>query len=134
MRPVESESLRGLLDEYAELEKQLADPAVHADQARARKLGRRYSELSPVVKTVGELETTRSELEAAKELAAEDSSFAEEVDRLGKRVSALETKLAELLLPRDPYDGSDVVMEIKSGEGGEESALFAGDQIGRAHV
>jgi peptide chain release factor 1 len=129
MRPVESESLRGLLDEYAELEKQLADPAVHADQARARKLGRRYSELSPVVKTVGELETTRSELEAAKELAAEDSSFAEEVDRLGKRVSALETKLAELLLPRDPYDGSDVVMEIKSGEGGEESALFAGDLL-----
>src|SRR5690606_846115 len=109
MRPVESESLGGLLDAYAELEEQLADPAVHADQARARKLGRRYSDLPPVVKTVGELETTRSELEAAKELAAEDSSFAEEVDRLGKRVSALETKLAELLLPRDPYDGSDVV-------------------------
>src|SRR5690606_12553153 len=69
------------------------------------------------------------EQEAAKELAAEDSSFAEEDDRLGKRVSALETKLAGLLLRRDPYDRSDVVMEIKSGEGGEESALFAGDLL-----
>ncbi|WP_433408015.1 peptide chain release factor 1 [Saccharomonospora azurea] len=126
---MESESLRGLLDEYAELEEQLADPAVHADQARARKLGRRYAELAPVVKTVNELEATRSDLAAARELAAEDESFAEEADRLAERVPALESRLTELLLPRDQYDGSDVVMEIKSGEGGEESALFAGDLL-----
>jgi peptide chain release factor 1 len=126
---VESEALRGLLDEYAELEEQLADPAVHADQARARKLGRRYAELAPVVKTVNELESTRSDLAAARELASEDESFAEEADRLAERIPELEARLTELLLPRDPYDGSDVVMEIKSGEGGEESALFAGDLL-----
>jgi peptide chain release factor 1 len=126
---VDSSSLSGLLDEYAELEKQLADPAVHADQARARKLGRRYAELAPVMKAVGELNAARSDMEAAKELAAEDPAFAAEADDLAERVPALESKITELLLHRDPYDSTDVVMEIKSGEGGEESALFAGDLL-----
>jgi peptide chain release factor 1 len=118
-----------LLDEYAELEKQLADPAVHADQSRARKLGRRYAELSPVVKAIGELNSARDDLAAAQELAGEDATFATEAQEIAARIPALESRLTELLLPRDPYDGSDVVMEIKSGEGGEESALFAGDLL-----
>jgi peptide chain release factor 1 len=126
---VDSSSLRGLLDEYAELEKQLADPAVHADQTRARKLGRRYAELSPVVKAIGELTSARDDLGAAQELAGEDAAFAAEAQEIAARIPALESRLTELLLPRDPYDGSDVVMEIKSGEGGEESALFAGDLL-----
>ncbi|WP_019808189.1 peptide chain release factor 1 [Saccharomonospora halophila] len=126
---MDSSSLRTLLDEYAELEQQLADPAVHADQTRARRLGRRYAELAPVVKTLNELETARSDLGTARELAAEDDSFAEEADQLARTVPALESRLTELLLPRDPHDASDVVMEIKSGEGGEESALFAGDLL-----
>ncbi|MFD2421041.1 peptide chain release factor 1 [Amycolatopsis pigmentata] len=126
---MDSSSLRGLRDEYAELEKQLADPAVHADQSRARKLGRRYAQLTPVIKAIGELDATREDLTAARELAAEDPAFATEAQELADRVPALEERLSELLLPRDPYDGSDVVMEIKSGEGGEESALFAGDLL-----
>ncbi|WP_024874754.1 peptide chain release factor 1 [Saccharomonospora piscinae] len=126
---MESESLRVLLDEYAELEEQLADPAVHADQGRARKLGRRYAELAPVVRVVNELAATRSDLTTARELGSEDESFAEEAEALAARLPVLEARLTELLLPRDPYDGSDVVMEIKSGEGGEESALFAGDLL-----
>jgi peptide chain release factor 1 len=100
---------------------------VHADQDRARKLGRRYSELTPVVKTLRELESARDDLAAAKELAAEDSTFAAEAEELSKRIPELEERLSEQLLPRDPHDGSDVLVEIKSGEGGEESALFAGD-------
>ncbi|WP_019812948.1 peptide chain release factor 1 [Saccharomonospora saliphila] len=126
---MDSSSLRGLLDEYAELEDQLADPAVHADQARARKLGRRYAELAPVVKALHELESARSDLTTAREFAGEDASFAEEAEHLAERIPALEARLTELLLPRDPHDASDVVMEIKSGEGGEESALFAGDLL-----
>lgn len=122
---MDSSSLKGLLAEHAELETQLADPAVHADQARARKLGRRYAELTPVVRAVHQLDTAREDLVAARELAAEDSGFAAEADELAAGIPELESKLTELLLPRDPYDGSDVVMEIKSGEGGEESALFA---------
>ena len=116
-----------LLMEYAELERALADPSVHADAGQARKLGRRYAELGQVVGAARELESVRSDLAAARELAVEDAAFAEEAEELAARIPELETRLAQLLVPRDPHDGDDVVMEIKSGEGGEESALFAGD-------
>ncbi|MDX8145729.1 peptide chain release factor 1 [Lentzea sp. BCCO 10_0061] len=124
-----SQSLDSLLAEYDELEKKLADPSVHADQAGARKLGKRYAALGPVVKTAREIEQAKSDLEAAKELAAEDRSFQEEVEQIEEQLPKLEEKLNELLLPRDPHDGDDVLLEIKSGEGGEESALFAGDLL-----
>jgi peptide chain release factor 1 len=126
---VDSSALSELVAEHGELEKALADPAVHADQAQARKLGRRYAELTPVVKTLRELESARGDLTAARELAAEDAGFAVEAESLRRRIEELETKLTELLVPRDPYDSSDLLMEIKSGEGGEESALFAGDLL-----
>jgi peptide chain release factor 1 len=126
---MDSSALAELVDEYGELEKALADPAVHADQFQARKLGRRYAELTPVVKTLRELDSTRADLAAATELAAEDDSFATEADSLARRIPELEAKLSELLVPRDPHDPADLVMEIKSGEGGEESALFAGDLL-----
>ncbi|GAA4441282.1 peptide chain release factor 1 [Actinokineospora soli] len=115
--------------EYEELEAALADPGIHSDQDRVRKLGRRYAELTPVIRTMRELDTARSDLEAARELAKEDEAFAAEADELTARIPALEAKLTELLLPRDPHDGADVVLEVKSGEGGEESALFAGDLL-----
>jgi peptide chain release factor 1 len=124
---VDSSSLGELLSEYGELEKTLADPAVHADQDRARKLGKRYAELTPVIRALRELESVRSDLGAARELADEDAAFAEEAAELAERIPQLETKLTELLLPRDPHDSADVLLEVKSGEGGEESALFAGD-------
>ncbi|HEX6359234.1 peptide chain release factor 1 [Actinophytocola sp.] len=126
---MDASSLGELLGEYDDLEKSLADPAVHGDQARARKLGRRYAELTPIVRTLRELETARDDLAAARELAAEDSTFAEEARTLEEQVPALEDKLTELLLPRDPHDGDDLILEIKSGEGGDESALFAGDLL-----
>src|SRR5688500_14763784 len=114
---MDSSTLGELLAEYADLEKALADPAVHADQNQARKLGRRYSELTPVVRTLRELESVRDDLTAAIELAAEDHSFAAEVESLTQRIPELEAKLTELLVPRDPHDGYDMLMEIKSGEG-----------------
>ncbi len=126
---MDSSTLSELLAEYAELEKALADPAVHADQNQARKLGRRYAELTPVVKTLRELESARDDLTAAAELGKEDESFAAEAESLTQRIPELETKLTELLVPRDPHDGNDLLMEIKSGEGGEESALFADDLL-----
>jgi peptide chain release factor 1 len=123
------EVVDALLAEHAELERRLPDPEVHADQAVARKFGRRYAELTAVAKTARELESARSDLEAAQELAAEDESFAAEARELPRRIEQLEQRLTEQLLPRDPHDGSDVVLEVKSGEGGEESALFAGDLL-----
>jgi peptide chain release factor 1 len=122
-------SLAELLREYADVEKQLADPAVHSDQAAARRLGRRFAELAPIVATAGELESTRADLEAARELAGEDAGFATEADELSAQVEQLEDRLRELLLPRDPNEGKDVILEVKAGEGGDESALFAGDLL-----
>ncbi|WP_214371251.1 peptide chain release factor 1 [Pseudonocardia sp. H11422] len=122
-------SLDALLAEHADLELMLADPAVHADAANARKLGRRYAEIGPVVAAARELTAAREDQAAARELAAEDPAFAAEAEELTGRITALETRLAELLVPRDPHDGDDVVLEVKSGEGGEESALFAGDLV-----
>jgi peptide chain release factor 1 len=118
-----------LLDEYAQLEKQLADPAVHADQARARVVGRRFAELTPIHKTAAELAAARDDLAAARELAAEDSAFAAEAEALKAKIPGLEERLAELLAPRDPQDAKDVILEIKAGEGGTESTLFAGDLL-----
>src|SRR5690606_25468652 len=66
---------------------------------------------------------------AARELADEDPAFATEADELAERLRGIETELRALLLPRDPNDGLDVILEIKAGEGGEESALFAGDLL-----
>ncbi|SDY67134.1 bacterial peptide chain release factor 1 (bRF-1) [Micromonospora pattaloongensis] len=124
-----SERLAALLDEYAELEKRLADPSIHADQATARRVGRRFAELVPLHKAAGELEQARADLSAARELADEDPAFAAEAETIAAGLPALEERLAELLIPRDPHDAKDVILEIKAGEGGEESALFAGDLL-----
>jgi peptide chain release factor 1 len=124
-----TDRLGSLLDEYTELEQRLADPAIHADQAAARRVGRRFAELTPIYKAAAELDQAREDLVAARELAAEDASFAAEAAALEERVPLLEERLAELLAPRDPNDGKDLILEIKAGEGGEESALFAGDLL-----
>jgi len=124
-----SSRLAALLTEYAELEKRLADPAIHADQVAARHIGRRYAELAPLYKAADELAQARADLAAARELAAEDPSFGTEANSLAAGLPALEQRLAELLMPRDPHDGKDVIVEIKAGEGGAESALFAGDLL-----
>ncbi|MFI6452908.1 peptide chain release factor 1 [Streptosporangium amethystogenes] len=122
-------NLDELLSEYAELELKLADPSVHADQKQARTFGRRYAELTPIINTYRELEGVQADLGTARELASEDEAFAEEAKELEARVPELEDKLRHLLVPRDPNDDKDIIMEIKAGEGGEESALFAGDLL-----
>lgn len=121
------EAAAGLREEHAALEAQLADPATHADVARARRIGRRYAELTPIVTALAEHDRITDDLAAARELAGEDPAFAAEAATLAARQAALAERLAELLAPRDPHDSADALVEIKSGEGGEESALFAGD-------
>ncbi len=123
------EKAAALVVEHRELEDQLADPGVHADQGLARRLGRRYAELTPVVAAHGAWVTASSDVEAATELAREDASFRDELPALeGVRDDAAE-RLRRLLVPRDPDDDRDVILEVKAGEGGEESALFAADLV-----
>ncbi|MDO4785098.1 MAG: peptide chain release factor 1 [Propionibacteriaceae bacterium] len=123
------ESAQPLIDEFNALEQELADPALHADVARSRKVGRRYAALRPIVEGLGEYRRLVDDHSAAAELAAEDVSFAAEVEALEQAIEAQTAKLTRLLAPRDPNDDADALLEIKSGEGGEESALFAGDLL-----
>jgi len=120
-------SVEAVLTEHADLERQMSDPALHADAGNARRVGRRFAQLAPIVTTYRRLEAARGDLEAARELAAEDASFAAEVPELETKVAELDAHLTDLLAPRDPHDADDIVLEVKSGEGGEESALFASD-------
>ena len=118
-----------LAGEYAALERDLADPAVHADPDRARAVGRRYGELGPIVHAYREWQQVSADEATARELADEDPSFAAEGEQLGRRRAELEDRLQQLLVPKDASDARDVILEVKAGEGGEESALFAGDLL-----
>lgn len=123
------ESVKGLLAEHEDLQEQLADPALHSDAARAKKVNRRYAELSQIKAAYESWNQLGDDLSAAKELAKEDESFAEEIPELETAYATAQEKVRRLLIPRDPDDGRDVIMEIKGGEGGAESALFAGDLL-----
>ena len=123
------ESVQGLIEEYRDVERELSDPAVHADAARAKRVNRRYAELSRIVRAYEAWTASGDDLEAARELAREDDAFAAEVPALEEERARLQEKLRRLLIPRDPDDARDVIMEIKAGEGGAESALFAADLL-----
>lgn len=118
-----------LLAEYEELEKQMADPSIHSDQGQARKLGKRYAALGPVIAGYRAWVSAQEDLLAGKEMAADDPDFASEIPALEENLAQSESKLEELLLPRDPNDDRDVILEVKAGVGGDESALFAGDLL-----
>ncbi|GHG57125.1 peptide chain release factor 1 [Flavimobilis marinus] len=118
-----------MLAEHAEIEAQLADPGIHADAGRARTLGRRYAELGQVVAAYRAWRTAADDAQAAAEMAAEDAAFAAELPSLQAAADAAHEKLRRVLVPRDPDDGRDAILEIKAGEGGAESALFAGDLL-----
>jgi peptide chain release factor 1 len=123
------EAVDDLLAEHGEIEQRLADPSIHADQGLAKRLNQRYAELSAIVRAYADWQRLGGDLEAAQELAGEDESFAAEAETLTERRAAAEERLRHLLVPRDAADSKDALLEIKSGEGGEESALFAGDLL-----
>ena len=123
------EAVEGLLAEHAELEQQLAAPETHADQRLAKKLNQRYAELSAVIGAWRDWQQGEDDAGAARELAVEDPDFVDEADAVSVRLGELEERLRRLLVPRDPADAKDALLEVKSGEGGEESALFAADLL-----
>jgi peptide chain release factor 1 len=123
------ERLADLAVEHAQLEQDLSDPAIHTNPDRARTVSRRYGELTPIVHAYADWQQTMADEGTARELAAEDASFAAEAQQLAARREEIEHRIAELLVPRDPNDDKDVILEVKAGEGGEESALFAGDLL-----
>jgi peptide chain release factor 1 len=122
-------SMPEILKEYETLEAAMADPSIHADQGKARQLGKRYAQLGPVIAGYRAYKKAEEDFAAAKELAEVDEGFAAELPALEVSLQDAAEKLEELLLPRDPNDDRDVILEIKAGAGGDESALFAGDLL-----
>src|SRR5919202_4869768 len=123
------DAVRPLLAEHAELERALSEPDLHSDAARARAVGRRYAELGQVVEAHGRLLAAAGDEAAARDLAADDEDFAAELPAIEGAHQRAREHLRRLLVPRDPDDDRDVILEIKAGEGGEEAALFAGDLL-----
>jgi peptide chain release factor 1 len=123
------ESVKTLMIEHADLQEQLADPELHSNPGKSKKVNRRYAELSRIVDAYNRWVVLTDDFEAATEMAADDASFAEELPNIKSELDVMEERLRRLLIPRDPNDGRDVIMEIKMGEGGAESALFAGDLL-----
>src|SRR5918995_5471291 len=119
--------------ELEKLESQLPELYASGDQAAARDGGRRHAELKPVVDAYREYRRTETDVADARELLAAESDpemrayfQGELADREG-RLAELEARLKELLVPRDPNDGKNVIMEIRGAEGGDEANLWAGD-------
>ena len=127
-----SEKLAEIETKYDELTAQLGDPAVLADQALYQKTAKAHSELSEVVEKYREWKSIRKSLEETKALLEEASADAEmkalaheELADLEKRQTKVEEELRILLLPKDPNDEKNVVLEIRAGTGGDEATLFA---------
>ena len=117
------------LEEYQSIEEQMASPEVVSNPDKLRKLGRRHAELGAIVGAYKAWLQVKDDLAAAQEMAGEDADFAEEAKRLEDELPGVEEKLRTALIPRDPDDARDTIMEIKAGTGGEEAALFAGDLL-----
>ena len=118
---------------FMEVEGLLADPDALSDQARFVELGRRHSDLKPIVEGFSRYREAMSDAVEAAELAADetDADMVEELRKMASERKAeaerLEKELRLALVPRDPNDQKDVIVEIRSGTGGDEAALFAGD-------
>ncbi|MGO8875696.1 MAG: peptide chain release factor 1 [Acidimicrobiales bacterium] len=118
--------------EYEDVLKRLSDPDLGRDQRALRDLSRRRKELETVVEAMRALRAATSDVSAAREMHAESSGderdlATEEIDDALLRVTELQEKLRTLLLPKDPNDGRNVIVEIRGAEGGEEANLFAKD-------
>ncbi len=127
------EKLAALKEKYQALEQKMAEPEVIADPQEMRKVAKEHADLAPVVSAYQRYLDLEADLQVAKELLQEKPSaeeatlLKEEVARLGTELAQLEAELKVMLLPKDPNDEKNVIVEIRAGTGGEEAALFAAD-------
>ena len=132
-----ADDLASRLDEiearYEAVQAELASPQVAADPDRLRTLGKTFSELEEVVRPYREYRAVLGEAEDARGLAAAEGDgadaafYAEEAERAEVRAAELRAALERLLVPKDPDDGKDLIVEIRAGAGGQEAALWAGE-------
>lgn len=133
--------LESIEKDYVELEASLGSAEVLGDQAKLRDATRKYKQMTPLVECIRSLRAARGDAEVAREFMNETSgpereSFRTELETAEQNIEKLQEELKLLLLPQDPNDGKNVIMEIRGAEGGEEANLFAGDllQMYRAYA
>ena len=129
------DKLEEIARRHEELVAQQADPAVAVDPKRSREIGKKVAELEPVVSAFREYRRLESELEGARELASggDDPELramaAAEAEQLAAALAEVEQRIKVLLLPEDPNDRRNVILEVRAGTGGEEAALFAAELL-----
>jgi len=125
--------LEALRLKFEEVSQQITDPAVMADMKKYVKLNKEYKELAPIVKAYEEYKQLLSNINDAKEILATEKDeelrnlAREELDSLNERLPVLEEQIKLLLVPADPEDAKNAIMEIRAGTGGDEASIFAGD-------
>ncbi|TPD55540.1 MAG: peptide chain release factor 1 [Thalassolituus maritimus] len=132
MKPSILQKLESLRDRYEEVGHLLSDPDVISDQDKFRNLSKEYAELEEVAKAYSDYEQAVSDREEAELLASDDdpdmrAMGQEELENAKEVIAALEARIEILLLPKDPDDGRNVIVEIRAGTGGDEAAIFSGD-------
>ena len=127
------EKLEGVKIRFEEVGQQITDPDVISDVKRFIKLNKEYRELEPIIESLEEYKNVISNIDGAKEILAteKDEEMREmarmEVEELSDKVEPLEEKIKLLLLPADPQDDKNAILEIRAGTGGDEASIFAGD-------
>ncbi len=127
------DKLKAIREKYYYLEEQLSDPGIVADMEKSKRVNKEYKKLQPIMEALSKYERLSANLDSAREVLSTEKDpemrdmAKEEIAGLEPRVDALEEELKLLLVPKDPEDEKDVIFEIRSGTGGDEAALFAGD-------
>ena len=127
------DKLQAIREKYIHLEEQLSDPSTASDVEKSKRVNKEYKKLQPLVETASRYEKALADLDSARSVLAMESDAdmrelaKEEIAELEPVCTALEDELKTLLTPKDPEDEKDVIFEIRSGTGGDEAALFAGD-------
>jgi peptide chain release factor 1 len=126
--------LEAALTRAAEVERELADPATAKDPSKLKSLGREHARLERIRRVAAQYDKLVGDLGQAEELARDDDpALAElaqaDLDKLAPEVEALEVELQDLLVPPDPMDDRDTIVEVRAGTGGDEAALFAADLL-----
>ena len=123
----------GLQDKYNSLQEQLSDPAVISDMKKYVQLNKEYKELAPIIKAGQEYKMMMDEYASAKEIIANEKDeelremAKEEIADIEQKIPDMEQNIKLLLIPADPQDSKNAIVEIRGGTGGDEAAIFAGD-------
>ena len=127
--------LEGIREKYASISEQITDPEVMSDMKRYIQLNKEYKELGPIVEAADKYRTAIANLQEAKDILAneKDEEMREmargEIEELEPKIAQLEEDIKLMLIPADPQDSKNAIVEIRGGAGGDEAAIFAGDLL-----